>query len=101
MNATAHHHTGPAPQGLHNCAAAGPATGRWPDKDWLLGAIRMTGRGSPTGQACTRDIHKTSQESQTRVRSSAARGRRAAVLACATRAATLPMVVEGVVVGSN
>ena len=38
------------PKAYHNCAAAGPATGRWPDKDWLLGAIRMTGRGSPPFQ---------------------------------------------------
>ena len=34
------------PTSCHNCAAAGPATGRWPDKEALLGAIRMTGRGS-------------------------------------------------------
>ena len=31
-----------------------------PDKDGSLGAIRMTGRGSPTGQACTQDITRYS-----------------------------------------
>ena len=61
------------PTSCHNCAAAGPATGRWPDKEALLGAIRMTGRGSLTGQACTQDTHKTSQVQQTYVHSSAAR----------------------------